>query len=59
MTRMMCRFSPTVLLKDGLYHIQLDKALLRLTKQELIRALQRGKWWKRRTALAQRWKPQP
>jgi hypothetical protein len=56
---MMSRFSPTVLLKEGLYHIHLDKALLLLTKAELIRALQRGKAWKRRTALAQRRSPQP
>jgi hypothetical protein len=44
----------TVQLKDGFYHVAIDKAVLVLTKAELLRALRRGKWWKRHTALAQR-----
>jgi hypothetical protein len=44
----------TIRLIDGLYHVQGPKCLLVLTKAELIRALRRGKWWKRRQALQAR-----
>jgi hypothetical protein len=44
----------SVQLKDGFYHVAIDKAVLLLTKAELLRALRRGKWWKRRQAMQPR-----
>jgi hypothetical protein len=43
--------------KDGFYLISLPKCLVVLTKAEFIQALRRGKWWRRREALAARVPP--
>jgi hypothetical protein len=39
---------------DGWYVLAIDKAVLVLTKAELLRGLRRGKWWRRRQALQPR-----
>ena len=33
---------------DGLYVLELPKAILVLTREQFIDGLRRGKWWKRR-----------
>jgi hypothetical protein len=39
---------------DGLYVLELPKAILVLTREQFIDGLRRGKWWKRRQASAPR-----
>jgi hypothetical protein len=46
-----------VTVRDGLYIVTLPKCVLVLTKTEFVRALARGKWWKRRQAMAARLEP--
>jgi hypothetical protein len=43
-----------VQVRDDRYVITLPKTVLVLTKAEFIRALRRGKWWRRREALKAR-----
>jgi hypothetical protein len=40
--------------ENGLYIVQIDKAILVMSKEDFIKALQMGKWWKRRQASAPR-----
>jgi hypothetical protein len=46
-----------VTVRDGFYLVTLPKCVLVLTKAEFIRALARGKWWKRRQAMRARIAP--
>jgi hypothetical protein len=45
--------------RDGWYIVKGPKMVLLLTRDELIRSLRRGRWWKRRQALQNRLAPQP
>lgn len=43
----------------GLIRVDVPKATLLLSEAEYRRAILRGKWWKRQTALARRLSPSP
>lgn len=43
--------------RDGWWLVHVPKGLLVLSKKELVHALQRGKAWRRRAALAARIEP--
>jgi hypothetical protein len=46
-----------VTVRDGFYLVTLPKCVLVLRRAEFIRALARGKWWKRRQAMRARIAP--
>jgi hypothetical protein len=43
--------------KDGLYIISLPKCVVVMSKAQFLEALKKGKWWRRRQALAARVPP--
>jgi hypothetical protein len=52
----------TIEFRQGWYVVALPKCVLVLSRAELIQALRRGKWWRRREALRARQpaaQPQP
>jgi hypothetical protein len=44
----------TIEFRQGWYVVTLPKCVLVLSRDELIQALRRGKWWRRREALRAR-----